>query len=209
MRCAPPHQVVTNSITPKLQAILQTANKLRDLCAENGSISSEITEPDDWDAAFAQRTRAWVEESLSRVRDVVKRAKSTPNPPTVKTKPVFNHEYTPLLDKYFEYNAYPSAPDRAILARKSMMTSRQIEVWFQNHRNRAKKEGKVLRRLTEPLPHEISLDSLERQMPHFTIPMHGQKVIEKPDPLSDESDGESTVRISGCALETRSPIYYF
>lgn len=38
-------------------------------------------------------------------------------------------EYTPFLEKYFEYNAYPSGPDRAVLARKSMMTSRQIEVW--------------------------------------------------------------------------------
>jgi len=38
-------------------------------------------------------------------------------------------EYTPLLEKYFEYNAYPSAPDRLVLARKSMMTPRQIEVW--------------------------------------------------------------------------------
>ena len=38
-------------------------------------------------------------------------------------------EYTPLLEKYFEYNSYPSGPDRLMLARKSMMTIRQIEVW--------------------------------------------------------------------------------
>jgi hypothetical protein len=38
-------------------------------------------------------------------------------------------EYTPLLEKYFEYNSYPSGPDRLMLARKSMMTPRQIEVW--------------------------------------------------------------------------------
>jgi len=38
-------------------------------------------------------------------------------------------EYTPLLELYFEQNAYPSAPDRKLLARKSMMTMRQIEVW--------------------------------------------------------------------------------
>nr|AAB22025.1 A42 mating-type factor alpha 2-1 gene product [Coprinus cinereus, Peptide Partial, 44 aa] [Coprinopsis cinerea] len=44
------------------------------------------------------------------------------------------------LEKYFEYNAYPTAQDRALLARKSMMSARQIEVWFQNHRARARKE---------------------------------------------------------------------
>lgn len=38
-------------------------------------------------------------------------------------------EYTPLLEKYFEVNAYPSAADRQVLAQKTTMTSRQIEVW--------------------------------------------------------------------------------
>lgn len=41
----------------------------------------------------------------------------------------FPQEFIPLLEKYFEYNAYPSALDRVALARKSMMTARQIEVW--------------------------------------------------------------------------------
>jgi hypothetical protein len=68
-------------------------------------------------------------------------------PRTSRVKPVFNQvcselsqiptplnlskyqEFVPFLEKYFEYNAYPSAPDRAALARKSMMTPRQIEVW--------------------------------------------------------------------------------
>lgn len=38
-------------------------------------------------------------------------------------------EYVPFLETYFKYNAYPSAPDRVALAKKSMMTPRQIEVW--------------------------------------------------------------------------------
>ncbi|KAF8975168.1 hypothetical protein BDQ17DRAFT_1385686 [Cyathus striatus] len=66
---------------------------------------------------------------------------------TERQKQSFNRECTPLLEKYFEYNAYPSPPDRMKLARTCKMTQRQIEVWFQNHRNRAKKEGKLLRRL--------------------------------------------------------------
>jgi len=43
-----------------------------------------------------------------------------------------DQEYVPLLEKYFEHNAYPSATDRAVLARKSMMTDRQIEVWVRH-----------------------------------------------------------------------------
>lgn len=41
----------------------------------------------------------------------------------------FYQEYTPFLEQYFEYNAFPSARDRELLARKSSMTPRQIEVW--------------------------------------------------------------------------------
>ncbi|KAF9459835.1 hypothetical protein BDZ94DRAFT_1267472 [Collybia nuda] len=89
----------------------------------------------------------------------------------LKSRPVFNQEYVPLLEAYFMYNAYPSACDRAALAKKSMMTPRQIEVWFQNHRNRLKKEGVALRRLIcDPLPLKLSIKSLEKAMPFYVIP---------------------------------------
>ena len=60
-------------------------------------------------------------------------------------KPIFNHvcsyfkatyqhssfikNFTPFLETYFRLNAYPSTSHKAVLAEKSMMTSRQIEVW--------------------------------------------------------------------------------
>ncbi|KAM6498536.1 Homeobox domain containing protein [Amanita muscaria] len=61
-------------------------------------------------------------------------------------KPTFNHKYTPLLEQYFESNAYPSGSDKASLAKRTGMTQRQIDVWFQNHRTRAKRDGRPLRR---------------------------------------------------------------
>ncbi|KAK2461561.1 hypothetical protein APHAL10511_006024 [Amanita phalloides] len=67
---------------------------------------------------------------------------------TLRTKgrPTFKHQFTPLLEHYFELNPYPSTSDKAKLAKKCTMSTRQIEVWFQNHRNRARKEGRPLRR---------------------------------------------------------------
>nr|AIN44157.1 HD2 protein [Volvariella volvacea] len=44
-------------------------------------------------------------------------------------KPRFNYESVPLLEEYFKRNAYPSAPDRTFLAKKTKMTPKQIEVW--------------------------------------------------------------------------------
>lgn len=67
--------------------------------------------------------------------------------PTGKSRPAFNQVCTsshalalvlcliiskdciPLLERYFDYNAYPSAADRGILAEKTGLTHRQIEVW--------------------------------------------------------------------------------
>ncbi|KAF8078877.1 hypothetical protein FPV67DRAFT_1775975 [Lyophyllum atratum] len=149
-----------------------------------------------WNAALTQQTYAWAENNISRARDAVfslargavATGKSTLVESAKEMKPVFNHEYTPFLEKYFEYNAYPSPMDRAVLARKSMMTPRQIEVWFQNHRNRSKKDGKPLRKLAlDPLPLEISLKSLERSMPFFTIPEHQRQAVTKTEPAREDS----------------------
>ncbi|KAG6848753.1 hypothetical protein H0H93_014387 [Arthromyces matolae] len=121
---------------------------------------------------YARQTGVWASNTLAHAHDAIAKARSESDvlqPTKEKKRPVFNHEYTPLLEKYFEYNAYPSAPDRAVLARKSMMTPRQIEVW--NHRNRAKKEGKPLKKLSaSSVPADLPLKSLEDKMPFFTVP---------------------------------------
>ncbi|KAF8665302.1 hypothetical protein AX16_000322 [Volvariella volvacea WC 439] len=90
--------------------------------------------------AYLKRVAQWEEMMISKVLS---------GTDTRSKNPPFNHAYTPILEKYFESNAYPSAADRAVLARKSDMTPRQIEVWFQNHRTRAKKEGRRLRKLAD------------------------------------------------------------
>lgn len=88
-----------------------------------------------------------------------------------------------------------------------MMTPRQIEVWvhmfcpvtgftslnfliqFQNHRTRARKEGKVVKKLsTDALPLQICLDSLEARMPFFTIPQPERKTRFETCPSTDESN---------------------
>ncbi|KAF5385404.1 hypothetical protein D9615_001303 [Tricholomella constricta] len=200
---------------------LKAAYELRDVCEaslrnalQKASAKGRVTQEEAqamssaWNTAYAQQTRVWAEDALSRARMVVAKAKSATSERPVKgKKPVFNHEYTPLLEKYFEYNAYPSAADRSVLARKSMMTPRQIEVWFQNHRNRARKDGKPLRKLTEdPLPLEISLKSLERKMPFFTIPEHERKSVKNPEPaLDDSSDEEDAASLSKPSWDCTAP----
>ncbi|KAK7058394.1 hypothetical protein VNI00_002028 [Paramarasmius palmivorus] len=56
-------------------------------------------------------------------------------------QPRFNKEYIPFLEKYYVLDAYPSIRDQEVMAEKSGMTRRQIEVWFQNRRRISRKQG--------------------------------------------------------------------
>ncbi|KAE9400598.1 hypothetical protein BT96DRAFT_919434 [Gymnopus androsaceus JB14] len=61
-------------------------------------------------------------------------------------KPFNNVRVHPILQTYFQYDAFPSASDRQIIAERSGMTKRQIEVWFQNHRRIARQRGLQLKK---------------------------------------------------------------
>ncbi|KAG9222540.1 hypothetical protein CCMSSC00406_0002875 [Pleurotus cornucopiae] len=119
-------------------------------------------------------------------------------PQEKQVKTSFNHDYVPVLEKYFEYNAYPSAADRALMARKSMMTERQIEVWFQNHRNRARKDGKALARLraSDLLPSDVSFDSLDETMGDLIRPESERLMMEQQENEDDDSDGIESLATS-------------
>nr|AAZ14948.1 homeodomain mating-type protein [Coprinellus disseminatus] len=135
---------------------------------------------------------------LSQLRDTVMDTCEQLQLNAPAKKAVFNVEYTPVLEQYFEYNAYPSVRDRELLARKSSMTPRQIEVWFQNHRRRARKEGCHLKRIsTDPLPAELSLDTLKEQMPAFML----RKEEHRTPPLQDNI----TTPAPACKLPASAP----
>ncbi|KAJ7691228.1 hypothetical protein B0H14DRAFT_3906279 [Mycena olivaceomarginata] len=106
----------------------------------------------------------------------------------------FNRDFIPFLEQYFEENAYPSSADRAAMAQKSMMEPRQIEVWFQNHRKRAKEEGRPVRRrsATDPAPLDLCLKSMEEKMEPYLIPAALRQEIdsEVSEPGSGDEDDD-------------------
>nr|ADN97187.1 A2 mating-type protein [Phanerodontia chrysosporium] len=57
----------------------------------------------------------------------------------------FNQEALPILERAFQDNAYPTRAEKETLARVTNMEYRQIHVWFQNHRNRLKRDGQAFR----------------------------------------------------------------
>ncbi|TFK30892.1 homeobox-domain-containing protein [Coprinopsis marcescibilis] len=105
--------------------------------------------------------------------------------PTERKRTPFNQEYTPLLEKYFDHNPYPSAGDREWLAHKTMMSTRQIEVWFQNHRRRARSEGRVVEKPKNiTIPVERALEEMHREMPPLVAVTKKETVLEVESNLS-------------------------
>ncbi|KAF8216029.1 hypothetical protein K438DRAFT_1799954 [Mycena galopus ATCC 62051] len=126
----------------------------------------------------------------AQARGDAKKVDKKPRKRTCQTP--FNHEFTPVLEKYFEYNAYPSSADQAAMAKKSRMEQRQIDVWFQNRRARTKKEGGSVRRLhaLDSAPLDLCLKSMEERMEPYLIPDGLRQEVDSDvsEPGSDDED---------------------
>ncbi|KAF9056125.1 hypothetical protein BJ165DRAFT_1431038 [Panaeolus papilionaceus] len=120
-------------------------------------------------------------------------------------KPSFNSDFTPVLEAYFELNAYPSLRDRQQLAVRSMMAPRQIEVWFQNHRNRSKKEGRAIKRAQSL----ISLDDVVSSV-HLSPQTNGMQRLPSPTPsfCSNEEESETIYSQSRPASPGRADDFF-
>ncbi|KAL5519307.1 hypothetical protein ACEPAH_990 [Sanghuangporus vaninii] len=76
----------------------------------------------------------------------------------------FNTNFGPILEEVFKENPFPSLPIRRALAQKSGMSIGQINVWFQNHRSRARKEGKVITKSSRKAPKMNSNQNMQASM---------------------------------------------
>ncbi|KAG2756413.1 hypothetical protein P692DRAFT_20825661, partial [Suillus brevipes Sb2] len=122
-------------------------------------------------------------------------------------------EYVPLLEYFFAENPFPTHADKAFLAKKSAMTFRQIHVWFQNKRNRMKKEGQILRRKAVAEGATLPLDSLYQRMEKFII-LEEKKAPasppSSPHPPAKQRDEVMSVTDNRCnPLEPLAPLHAF
>ncbi|KAI4528326.1 hypothetical protein K525DRAFT_184591 [Schizophyllum commune Loenen D] len=92
-----------------------------------------VRQVERWHAQVMELPSRWKAE-MEKQRQHIGATMDGSKPP----RPKFHSEYTPLLELYFRFNAYPTFADRRVLAKKTGMLTRQITVWFQNHRRRAK-----------------------------------------------------------------------
>nr|AGG68680.1 homeodomain 2 protein [Flammulina velutipes] len=78
-----------------------------------------------------QSIRRLFEKYLQGKEDIAVSIAAASTIPSTSTAQ-FNHAFIPILTSYFNWNPFPPAQDRKMLADKGSMTERQIEVWSLN-----------------------------------------------------------------------------
>ncbi|KAG1783501.1 homeodomain protein 2 [Suillus placidus] len=159
---------------------------------------------------YLRQLVAWREDCVALY---LKHSSTSNNARTSSGTSKFNHEYVPLLEYFFAENPFPTHADKAFLAKKSAMTYRQIHVWFQNRRNRMKKEGQVLRKKAVAEGATLPLDSLYRRMEKFIVPEEKMAPASPPSPpYSPTKQGDEMMSITDnrCnPLEPLAPLHAF
>lgn len=136
---------------------------------------------------YLNTLRRWIEDIETAVSNASPGSRWKGAMTEGKSKP-FNYDYVPLLEHFFDETPFPSHADKALLAKKSGMTYRQIHVWFQNRRSRTKKEGKEIRKKSSAQGATLPVDCSCTRMKQY-INGRGQpsSVAGKRTPSSDFS----------------------
>nr|ADN97175.1 A2 mating-type protein [Phanerodontia chrysosporium] len=88
---------------------------------------------------YTTKLQQWVESCIVRFQEVVI-SKSVPQEErNAREKGSFKQAALPTLERAYGDNPYPSRTEKERLAQITGMEYRQINVWFQNRRNRSKK----------------------------------------------------------------------
>ncbi|KZP31121.1 hypothetical protein FIBSPDRAFT_849620, partial [Athelia psychrophila] len=136
---------------------------------------------------YTQNLQEWRNAALDKARLSL----STSTPARSTSRP-FNHDYVPVLEHYFAENPLPTHADKNHLAKVCGMTFRQIHVWFQNRRNRTRKEGAPFIRKPQHEAAKLSLDTLIAKMPHSIIPEEKRQKYVDSDASEHEWQYESS-----------------
>ncbi|KAL1760911.1 hypothetical protein FB107DRAFT_269620 [Schizophyllum commune] len=88
-------------------------------------------------AYYESQVDGWANESIDKVEAWLK-----PPPPTPPSgSDSLARAHRPYLEEYLKTNAYPSTADKKTLAECEGISVRQVHVWFQNRRARARECG--------------------------------------------------------------------
>ncbi|KIJ22094.1 hypothetical protein PAXINDRAFT_6211 [Paxillus involutus ATCC 200175] len=162
---------------------------------------------------FMRQLSRWRDEAISMFLERRQSCQlSAPKDRGQRAATTFNHDYVPLLEHFFDENPFPSHADKVFLAKKSGMTYKQIHVWFQNRRNRIKKEKKPLRKKPMAEGATLPLDPLyQRMKKYMVIPGSSTKQDhpQREQPPKNHLKGDCVSDSSKSLLDTPAPPHAF
>ncbi|KAI5116326.1 hypothetical protein M0805_003539 [Coniferiporia weirii] len=144
---------------------------------------------------YNKAVASWVQDLLQSVRKQFVYADST----LEASRRTFNADFAPVLERYFAENPSPPRVVREALARSSGMTVRQINVWFQNHRARTRRET-LHQRNTPPLANDNSQET-------HSLTGSIQQAYPRPESC-DEGPSDSDTLVNSEAELSDSPVPY-
>ncbi|KAI0324463.1 hypothetical protein GY45DRAFT_1375525 [Cubamyces sp. BRFM 1775] len=153
-----------------------------------GKLGAASTLPALYVALFSKAVKDWttflLEDITPRVVQIQRRQGLLRVTSSEQQRRRFNQNAVPLLERFFERNAFPSRLEKFELAATCDMDYRQIHVWFQNRRSRWRKEGRTLTRIeTSDEPREV----LENTVVNALLPG-------EPDEDSDQASCDEAMK---------------
>nr|BCB28860.1 HD2 mating type protein [Mycoleptodonoides aitchisonii] len=116
-----------------------------------------------FDKLYAKMQHGWMEKVYNDIVPRILKARRSCACSSFKGRRSFSSDITPILENFFESNAFPSRLDKHDLADETGLTYKQVHVWFQNHRSRYRREGRELKRgnPSSILPKEVEDSALK------------------------------------------------
>lgn len=133
-----PYSLPKEAAQQIVDAYNSAALTLGDLVEEtSGSLDADDPLQADVQDYYHSQLKAWMDQAIEQVKEW-----HTTFTPCEDTRPqALSRGARPLLEEYFKLNAYPTFADKNSLAEHESITFRQVHVWFQNRRSRAKDQG--------------------------------------------------------------------